>query len=79
MRAPGGASGAGTAYAKRVQLTKRMAQYHNDMVVEAKVRGKGELFGGSVVGVRSWGSYVTRLLQSNKGRALPSKHMPDFR
>jgi hypothetical protein len=41
MRAPGGASGAGTAYAKRVQLTgTRMAQYHNGMVVEAKVRGR---------------------------------------
>jgi hypothetical protein len=31
---------------------------HRDMVGGTKVRVKGGLFGKSVVGVQSWGSYV---------------------
>jgi hypothetical protein len=73
MRAPGGASGAGTAYAKKLRRADiRMARNHKDIVGRSRVGVRGSCLAVAWSVFESWGSYVTRLLQSESGRALPT-------
>lgn len=72
MRAPGGAGEAGDAYAKKLRRAdRRMARNHKDMVGGGKVSERESCLAVAWSVFESWGSYVTRLLQSISGRALP--------